>query len=326
MSKNYKCDINTIRKSPIVSVVDNYDKLYYPEDTITKSSRYTHWIDSETILRTHTTSGIPNLLKELESEDSIYLLPGIVYRRDVIDRCHVGEPHQMDIWHICKNKVNREDLLKLVSIIIESILPGVEWRYSETTHYYTINGIEVEVLINGEWLEILECGELHPQLIKDCGKNENEWSGLALGIGLDRAVMVKKNISDIRVLRSSNSKIATQMLNLELYKEVSSQPKVVTDLSICVNKDIDSEMLGDKIRMIMINEIELIEEIIIKSETSYESLPEHVQERLGMDSSMKNILISITLRALDRTLTKEECNDMTRYLYKEIHEGNKGYV
>jgi phenylalanyl-tRNA synthetase beta subunit len=50
------------------------------------------------------------------------------------------------------------------------------------------------------------------------------------------------------------------MLNLELYKEVSSQPKVVTDLSICVNKDIDSEMLGDKIRMIMINEIELIEE------------------------------------------------------------------
>jgi phenylalanyl-tRNA synthetase beta subunit len=39
-----------------------------------------------------------------------------------------------------------------------------------------------------------------------------------------------------------------------------------------------------------------------------------------MDSSMKNILISITLRALDRTLTKEECNDMTRYLYKEIHE------
>jgi phenylalanyl-tRNA synthetase alpha chain len=65
------------------------------------------------------------------------------------------------------------------------------------------------------------------------------------------------------------------MLNLELYKEVSSQPKVVTDLSICVNKDIDSEMLGDKIRMIMNNEIELIEEIIIKSETSYESLPEH---------------------------------------------------
>jgi hypothetical protein len=57
-------------------------------------------------------------------------------------------------------------------------------------------------------------------------------------------------------------------------------------------------MLGDKIRMIMINEIELIEEIIIKSETSYESLPEHAQERLGMDSSMKNILISNTLRAL----------------------------
>jgi phenylalanyl-tRNA synthetase alpha chain len=82
-----------IRKSPIVSVVDNYDKLYYPQDTITKSSRYTHWVDSETILRTHTTSGIPNLLKELESEDSIYLLPGIVYREmlliDVMSENHI---------------------------------------------------------------------------------------------------------------------------------------------------------------------------------------------------------------------------------------------
>jgi phenylalanyl-tRNA synthetase alpha chain len=99
LSKNYKCDINTIRKSPIVSVVDNYDKLYYPQDTITKS-RYTHWVDRDYFKNTYNIRYIPNLLKELESEDSIYLLPGIVYRRDVIDRCHVGEPHQMDIWHI----------------------------------------------------------------------------------------------------------------------------------------------------------------------------------------------------------------------------------
>jgi hypothetical protein len=48
--------------------------------------------------------------------------------------------------------------------------------------------------------------------------------------------------------------------------------------------------------MIMINEVELIEEIIKKSETSYESLQNIAWERLGMDSSMKNILISITLR------------------------------
>jgi phenylalanyl-tRNA synthetase alpha chain len=137
----------------------------------------------------------------------------------------------MDIWHICKNKVNRRFIK--TCFYNNRIHTGVEWRYSETTHYYTINGIEVEVLINGEWLEILECGELHPQLIKDCGKNENEWSGLALGIGLDRAVMVKKNISDIRVLRSSNSKIATQMLNLELYKEVSSQPSSNRLINMC---------------------------------------------------------------------------------------------
>jgi phenylalanyl-tRNA synthetase alpha chain len=305
---------------------DNYDKLYYPSDTITKSSKYTHWINDKKILRTHTTSGIPNLLREISDENSLYLLPGIVYRRDVIDKTHVGEPHQMDVWHVIKNKkVNREDLLELVSVIIESILPNIEWRYNETSHYYTKNGIEVEILINEQWLEVLECGEINPQLIEDCGKDSREWSGLALGIGLDRAVMIKKNISDIRTLRNSNEKISSQMQNLDLYKEVSNQPKIVTDLSISINKNIDSEILGDNIRALM-NDSSLIEEVIIKSETSYESLPSHVQNRLGMTDEMKNVLISITLRSLDRTLTKEECSEITKYLYKELHEGNKGYL
>lgn len=326
LSKKYDCDINIIRNSPIVLASDNYDNLYYPSDTITKSSRYTHWVDNVTMLRTHTTSGIPTLLKQITNENSIYLLPGIVYRRDVIDRTHVGEPHQMDVWHVVKNKkVNREDLLELVEVIIKSILPNVEWRYSETSHYYTKNGIEVEILINEQWLEVLECGEILPQLIEDCGKDSREWSGLALGIGLDRAVMIKKNISDIRILRNSNEKISSQMQDLEPYKEVSNQPKIVTDLSISIDKNIDSEILGDKIRM-LIPDSSLIEEVIIKSETSYESLPTHVQERLGMTEKMKNVLISITLRSLDRTLTKEECNEITKYLYKELHQGKKGYL
>lgn len=315
-----------IRNSPIVSVKNNYDNLYYPQDTITKSNRYTRWIDDKSILRTQVTSGIIDILKKHVDEDVIYMLPGLVYRRDVIDKTHVGEPHQMDIWRVsCLKKYTREDLLMLVQTILDAILPNCEWRYNETSHYYTKDGIEVEVLVNNKWLEVLECGLILPKLLDDNGLDSNIWSGLALGLGLDRSVMIKKQIPDIRLLRHSDVRIAEQMLNLELYKEVSNYPIIKRDISIAVSKDMDVELLGDEVRT-LINNSEWIEEVEIKSETNYESLPSHVSERLGMDSSMKNILIGMKLRALDKTITNIEANSIIEDLYKKIHRGIKGYI
>ena len=67
------------------------------------------------------------------------------------------------------------------------------------------------------------------------------------------------------------------------------------------------------------------EEIKIKTETQYDKLPSHVSERLGMSNNMKNVLVQITLRALDRTLTKDETNSIIKDLYLNIHEGSRGY-
>jgi len=314
-----------VRNSPIVSIKDNYDNLYYPTDDITKSSIYTRWVDETHILRTQTTSGIPKLLKSISKSDGIYLLPGLVYRRDVIDRTHVGEPHQLDIWRVSsEKKYSRNDLLELVQLVIDSILPGTEWRYNETNHYYTKDGIEVEILKNGQWLEILECGLILPKLLDDNGLDSDIWSGLAMGIGLDRSVMIRKSINDIRILRSSDERISSQMLNLDTYKEVSNYPSVRNDISIAVDNLMNDELLGDKIRNLIINS-DWIEEIKIKSETSYDKLPIHVSERLGMTSEMKNVLVQITLRAIDKTLTKEETNSVIKDLYLKIHEGSCGY-
>ena len=103
---------DVIRNASVVKSTDNYDRLYYPQDTITKSSVYTRWVDDINMLRTHTTSGIRSLLKNLPKDDGLYMLPGLVYRRDVIDKTHIGEPHQLDIWRITKNKsYNRNNLL-----------------------------------------------------------------------------------------------------------------------------------------------------------------------------------------------------------------------
>ncbi len=323
LQSKYTIQPSIIKDSPIVDSKNNYDNLYYPQDTITKSSRYTRWINDTTLLRTQMTSSIPPALKSV-NKDTLLICPGIVYRRDVVDKTHVGEPHQMDIWRITNDKVyNREDLLDLVQCVIDVVLPGVKWRYNETSHYYTKDGIEVEVYVNDTWLEILECGLALPKLLDDSGLDSNVWSGLAMGIGLDRSVMLRKGINDIRILRSQNPRIQKQMSDLSPYVEVSTQPSIIRDMSIAVDNDIDIEQIGDRIRTLI--ESNIIEEINIKGEWLYSDLPIHVSKRLGMNENMKNVLLSVVIRPLDITMTSEEANGIYDYLYKNLHMGDVGY-
>jgi phenylalanyl-tRNA synthetase alpha chain len=84
------------------------------------------------------------------------------------------------------------------------------------------------------WIEVLECGEIHPWLLNDSNLPSQRWSGLAKGVGLDRLIMLIKQIDDIRLLRSSDPRIARQMLTLARYEAVSNQPATHRDLSICV--------------------------------------------------------------------------------------------
>lgn len=318
--KSKLSNVRVVRKSPIVTVDDNYNKLYYPQSNVSRDSRYTRWINSSHLLRTHTTSMIAEELSNMTSPtDETILLPGLVYRRDVIDKTHVGEPHQLDIWKVVNGIIGRKELLELVHLVLDSVLPNVEWRYNETNHYYTKNGIEVEVNINNQWLEILECGEILPKLLDDSGLDSNIYSGLAMGIGLDRAVMLRKNIKDIRVLRSKNPRILKQMKDLETYKEVSKWEPMKRDLSVCVQDDWDDEIIGDKIRSSNID-INIIEDIRIKKQWTWEELDEKIREKLGIVEGYKNVLLTITLSSLDNKLSKQECNEIYNIIYIHLNE------
>ena len=116
-----------VRGNPIVSVADNYDRLLFPYDNAGRSSTYTRYVDEEHVLRTHTSASVPETFRDFYKEfngdipDTIFLFPGLVYRRDVIDPKHLDVFHQLDIWTLRKNgergPANREDLLRLVNII-----------------------------------------------------------------------------------------------------------------------------------------------------------------------------------------------------------------
>lgn len=332
LEKHYQEKVNIEYGNPIVTLHDNYYALNYAPDEITLGSRYTKYINKNTILRTQMSSTIPSLLRNYKKNElqnnQLWMCPGIVYRRDVRDKTHVGEPHQCDIWYLTKETKTREDLLELVGLIISLIEKNtgqkIKWRYNETNHNYTDNGIEVEIYYQQQWLEILECGLISQQLLKN--HQLEDYSGLALGLGLERLVMLIKGISDIRTLYSQENAIQEQLKNLKKYKEVSKQPSIKRDLSIAVSEQMIVEELTEKLWTHIDSQLtSQIESLSLVKEYSYHDLPEIAKERLGMKVEHKNMLIRVILRDLARTLTNEEANTIYTTIYEILHEGSKGY-
>ncbi len=254
---------------------------------------------------------MPELLPHLKGEQLI-IHPGICYRRDVVDKRHVGEPHQMDVWLINPCNVST---VKFIETILYAVLPGVSYRLNETSHPYTRNGVEIEVLVDGNWLEVGECGEVHPGLLQP------GYNGLASGWGLDRLAMLVKGIDDIRLLRSTHPQIANQMMNLEPYYLVSNQPSINRDMSIVTGIDTELEDICEKIVEALGNNTELLESVEILSETHYHQLPEKAIQRLGIQPDQKNLLVRMTLRSLHSSIPNQKANILRDLVYNMIHQG-----
>lgn len=314
------------RANPVVPVEDNYDRLRYKADAVARDARYTRYLSPEVVLRTHTSAMIPPLLKRLAEHpptDTVLSCPGIVYRRDAIDRVHTGEPHQIDLWRIrtIRPSLGTSDLEEMITTVIQAILAGYEYRTNPAEHPYTLDGKEIEIHTETGWLEIGECGLAHPEILASC-RLPAQSSGLALGLGLDRLLLVRKGINDIRLLRASDERIASQMLDLASYRPVSRMPAVTRDISVAVSGDADPERLGDDVRNALGADSSSIESVEVLSVTSGYDLPPAALERLGMDPSQSNILLRIVLRDLDRTLTDAEANGLRDRIYAALHEGS----
>ena len=316
----------TVRHSPIVPVENNYDRLGFDPGAVTRDQRYSRYLSPTVMLRSHTSASVPWLLTDIARQsdvDELVVMPGLVYRRDAIDRTHVGAPHQVDLWRIASHPgLNEETLEKMVGTIVDAVLPGAIWRAVQAVHPYTMAGRQIDVLVNGDWLELAECGLIAPALFDHAGGSSKRWSGLALGMGLDRALMLRKGIDDIRLLRSEDPRIHKQMLDLEPWQPVSVMPPIRRDISIVVNETSDAETLGDTVRSALGERVDDLESVDILSVTEYESLPPGARERLAIKPGQVNALLRITLRPLSRTMTDDEANELRDVVYRAVHEGS----
>jgi phenylalanyl-tRNA synthetase alpha chain len=330
LSRAWGVSVRRTASHPVVSVEENYDRLLIPADAVARDARYTRYLNAGVILRTHTTAMIPGLLEQLAAApepepDLVLACAGLVYRRDAIDRRHVGEPHQLDLWRVrtASPPLAAGDLEEMIALVVRAALPGREWRTCPTQHPYTVGGLEIEVREGPGWVEVGECGTASPLLLAGCGLHVPPATGLAMGLGLDRLLMLRKGIGDIRLLRSADPRVTRQMLDLDRYTPVSCMPPVKRDISIALPAEATLEDLGDEIRSTLGPQAEAVEHVELLSETPYADLAEAARARLGIARGQKNVLVRIVLASLDRTLTDREANELRDRVCAALHRGTQ---
>ncbi|MFZ0186596.1 MAG: hypothetical protein WAL72_06610, partial [Streptosporangiaceae bacterium] len=148
LCRAWDCEVRWCSGPRIVPVADNYDRLGYPAEAITRDTRYTRYVDAETMLRSHSSAMIPRALRRLAREpgdDVLLVCPGIVYRRDAIDWQHVGTPHQLDLWRITQRAMSSTDMDQMIAVLLGALAPGRPHRQQPRTHPYTLDGRQVDV-------------------------------------------------------------------------------------------------------------------------------------------------------------------------------------
>jgi phenylalanyl-tRNA synthetase alpha chain len=251
----------------------------------------------------------PEVLKKLESDGEIKALaPGIVFRKDEIDRSHYPAFHQIDGLLICKKEkkiITQDDLKKVQVDLAKSIFgPDSDYRFIEDTFPYTVKSLEMDIKFNGDWMEVNGAGLVSPIVLKNFGLDPNIYNGWAFGFG-ERLAMIKMDINDIRVLWSDDPRITSQFRDINSkFEEVSKFPATIRDISFIINKNISLNNYYEIVRDYSNN---LIEEIELLDE--YEN-----EEKFGKDK--KSYTFRIVYRSMERTLTNEEINKIQEEIRK----------
>ncbi len=182
----------------------NFDMLNIKKSHPARQMHDTFYIENKKkVLRTHTSP--VQIRSMLESKPPFaFSSAGKVYRKDD-DSTHLPMFHQIEGIYVDR-EVSFSNLKSLINEIVFSIFgKSVEIRFRPSYFPFTEPSAEVDILSEkGKWLEILGCGIVNPIVLDNCNIDSNKYSGLALGLGIERIAMLKYGVDDIREFYKSN--------------------------------------------------------------------------------------------------------------------------
>ena len=186
----------------------NFEALNVPEDHPAKDMHDTFYLSNSGLLRTHTS---PVQIRTMEKSEPPHriICPGKVYRKDS-DLTHTPMFHQIE--GLVVEKDASFALLKgLLHDFLEDFFGGkVELRFRPSYFPFTEPSAEADIRWKKNWLEVLGCGMVHPNVLEGVGVDTKKYSGFAFGLGVERMAMLKYDISDLRAFFENDLRFLKQ--------------------------------------------------------------------------------------------------------------------
>ncbi|MBI5530133.1 MAG: hypothetical protein HY918_01390 [Candidatus Doudnabacteria bacterium] len=316
LNSPYFKDLDTIQIPEIVPADISFDLFDFAPDHPARSKSDTYYVDDKNILRTHTTVMWYYYLQNEEVKKRIAnneavgsFCFGKVYRKDEIDRKHMNVFHQIDGWYLAPKSlktITQTDLEESLGNIAKAVFgENVKYRLNKDTFPYTDPSLEMEVDINGSWVEVVGCGVVKGSVLEKLGVDSKNYTGWAFGFGLERLAITSMELPDIRLLWSDDERVKKQLVLGQKFVEVSKYPPITRDISFIVDNSFVPNNYFDLIREIggdLIEQVELLDK--------YEN-----KEKFG--EGKVSYTYRVVYRSTDRTLKTEEVDPLQSKLYEE---------
>lgn len=199
----------------------NFIALNIPPEHPVRDEHDSFYITDDILLRTET-SAVQIRVMESRQPPIRIIAPGRVFRRDQIDATHSHTFHQVEGLMVDKG-ITFSDLKGVLTLFCERMFgKNVRMRFRPDYFPFTEPSADASIsciICGGEgcrvcsysgWLEILGCGMVHPQVLRNVGYDPDEWQGFAFGMGAERIAMLKYGINDIRLFLENDLRFLKQ--------------------------------------------------------------------------------------------------------------------
>jgi len=190
----------------------NFGALNMPEGHPARATTDTFYLRPDVLLRTHTSS-VQIRVMESHKPPVRIICPGRAYRNEAVDATHHFEFHQLEGLYVDED-VSLADLKGTLDRFLKEFFgPETELRFSPSYFPFVEPGAQVEIRcffcggkgcsvcgpLSGGWLEVLGAGMVHPNVFRAVGYDPERWTGFAFGAGIERLVMLRHGVPDIRL-------------------------------------------------------------------------------------------------------------------------------
>jgi len=197
----------------------NFEALNFPKDHPARDMQDTFWAKApfskeRMVLRTHTSPVQVRYMEEKVKAGIMppysIIVPGKVFRNEATDATHEAQFHQLEALYVDK-EVSMAHLKGTLDHFFKKYLgPDAEVRFRPSFFPFVEPGLEVDVKYRGKWLEMFGAGLIHPNVLRASGVDPKAYSGFAFGGGIDRLVIVKYGVTDIRMFYNGDLRLVNQ--------------------------------------------------------------------------------------------------------------------